>query len=990
GQLDLEALEQALNVVARRQEALRMRIVASDGQPALVVEPISILETHPLRIQVRDLRSLPADERDAAALRFAEDDVRQPFRLDQTPLMRALALRLADDDHLLVLTIHHIIGDAWSTSILVQEVTACYEALTAGRSLALPNLPVQYADYAVWQREWLQGETLERHLAYWRNHLQGLPPLLDLPADRPRPAVQTFNGAYTTFRLSLRLSAALRTLAQRENATLFMTLLTAFATLLQRYSGHDEFAIGVPVAGRSHAEVEGLIGFFVNTLALRMNLAGNPSFREALQQVRATTLDAYAHQEAPFEMVVDALQPERSLSHSPIFQVMMVMQNDVALGSAGRSSAGMQVDSVTLHSGSAKFDLTLFVIDDGDAIEGAFEYNTDLFDADRIVRMIGHLQTLLEGIVDNPDQTLDRLPILTPDERRQLLVEWNATTAPFPADRCTHDLVLDQAQRTPDAVAVEAATERLTYAELVARATALAHLLQDAGVGPDTLVAVAVPRSPDLLVALLGVWLAGGAYVPLDLRHPPARQRALLDDARPLALLTAAASGDHLAGPWRAIDVTACATSCAPPPAVSVTPDHLAYVLYTSGSTGAPKGVMVTHRGLVNYLTWCVAAYDVAAGRGALVHTPVTFDLTVTGLFAPLLVGRTVYLLPDDADLEDLAAALLTHDDLSLVKLTPAHLAALKALIPPERAAGRTRAFIIGGENLHTETLRFWQRHAPQTRLVNEYGPTETVVGCCVYTASPEETRRIVPIGCPIANTQVYVLDRHTQPVPVGVVGELYIGGAGVARGYLNRPELTAERFVTVPALPEVEGRVYRSGDLVRYRADGVLECLGRTDYQVKIRGFRIELEDIEAHLAAHPAVAAAAVTVHEDAHGVKRLAAYLAPANADVPSAAELQAFLAERLPEYMLPSSYTLLPALPVTPNGKLDRAALPRPDGEGAAATADDAAPRDALERTLAAIWAEVLGVARVGRTDNFFALGGDSILSIQVVARARQAG
>jgi amino acid adenylation domain-containing protein/non-ribosomal peptide synthase protein (TIGR01720 family) len=989
GRLDVAALERALNLVARRQEALRMRIVTGDGQPALVIEPPGALEAHPLRIPVRDLRALPVNEREPAALRIAEADVRQPFRLDQAPLMRALALRLADDDHLIVLTIHHIIGDAWSTNILVQELTACYEALIGGRSLVLPDLPVQYADYAVWQREWLQGETLAQRLSFWREHLSGLPPLLNLPTDRPRPAVQTYNGAYTTFRLPVRLSAALRTLAQHESATLFMTLLTAFAALLQRYSGQEEFAIGVPVAGRSHAELEGVIGFFVNTLALRMNLTGHPSFHEAVQRVRATALDASAHQDVPFDMVVDALHPARTLSHSPIFQVMMVMQNDVAIGSVGRGGAGMQAESVTLHSGAAKFDLTLFVIDDGAVIEGAFEYNTDLFDGDRITRMIGHLETLLEEIVANPDQPLDRLPILTPAERQQLLVEWNRTATPFPADRCVHDLVLDQAARTPDAIAVEGAAERLTYADLMARATALAHQLRAAGVGPDTLVAVAIPRSPDLLAALLGVWLAGGAYVPLDLRHPPARQQALLADARPVALLTATTSGDHLAGPWRVIDVTAIPGAAAPPPTSAVTPDHLAYVLYTSGSTGAPKGVMVTHRGLVNYLTWCVEAYAVAAGRGALVHTPVTFDLTVTGLFAPLLVGRTVYLLPDDADLEDLAAALLAHDDLSLVKITPAHLDALQMLIPPERAAGRTRAFIIGGENLRGETLRFWQTCAPQTRLVNEYGPTETVVGCCVYTALPGEMWRIVPIGRPIANTQLYVLDANRQPVPVGVVGELYIGGAGVARGYLNRPDLTAERFVQAPEHPEIAGVVYRSGDLVRYRGDGVLECLGRTDHQVKIRGFRIELEEIEAQLAAHPAVAAAAVTVHADGTGGKRLVAYVTPANAAVPSAAELQAFLAQRLPEYMVPAIYLPLATLPLTPNGKVDRAALPPPPVTDQ--TLRDAAPPETpVEQTLAGIWAAVLGVAQVGREDNFFALGGDSILSIQVVARARQAG
>ena len=1079
GALDRNILEQSFNEVVRRHESLRTTFLTEDGKPRQVISPVTFFH-----LPLIDLRSMPIHEREVEVERIIKHESQQPFNLARGPLWRVQLLRLDEQEHIFLLITHHIITDDWSSNVLFAELATFYEAFSRGGSWPMPDLPIQYADYAVWQRQWLQGDVLHAHLSYWEAQLKGVPPLLEIPTDRPRPAIQTFAGDYQSFSLAEKVSTGLKAMCQREGVTLFMALLSAFQVLLSRYSGQEDICVGSPIANRTQSELEPLIGFFVNTLVLRGDLSGNPTFRQLLQRTREAALGAYAHQDLPFEMIVDKVQPQRDMGHSPLFQAMFVLRNagtpnaglrSPALESSGMGNAplgsqqlpGLTLSPVDAHSGTAKFDLTLFVVDEEERLGGALEYNTDLFDAATIKRMLDHWQNLLQGIVADPGANISHLPLMGEQERRRLLVEWNDTAYPYPAV-CAHQLFETQAAKTPDAVAVTMAADpltgrserSLTYRELNRRANQLARYLQSQGVGPDVLVAVCVRRTLELPVALLGILKAGGAYVPLDPTYPQERLAFMLGElARPEPLarpdsqapilltqtyLTGAAPafvqsgglpGFAVAGYGPAGHTTTTgrpAEHGAPGasfdesfgdasyddlnPTSDVTPDHLAYVIYTSGSTGKPKGAMIMHRGLVNYLTWCLHAYPLEEGQGAPVHSSISFDLTVTSLFAPLVSGRQVKLLPEDLQVEALGEALRQEGNFSLVKLTPAHLELLGQQLDPGQAGGCTRSFIIGGENLLVQHIAFWQSFAPDTVLVNEYGPTETVVGCCVYTVPPQSAGEgeeapqagSIPIGRPIINTQLYVLDAHLQPVPIGVVGELYIGGAGVARGYLNRPELTAERFLPDPfsaasALAGATGaRMYKTGDLARYRGDGNLECLGRVDDQVKIRGFRIELGEIEAVLSQHPGLSKVCVLAREDAPGARRLVAYVCtrsalepesgatPQSAETLTANDVKAFLGDKLPEYMVPSTIVFLETLPLTSNGKVDRRALPAPEALRPDLKAEYVAPRSDTEETLARIWGEVLHLDRVGIYDSFFELGGDSILSIQVIARANQAG
>lgn len=1021
GPLDAGTLSRSLDEVVRRHEALRTTFNTVDGKPIQVIAPKMAVP-----LLVTDLRDLPKAEREDEALRLAQEEAQKPFDLSRGPLLRARLLRLSKEEHIILLTMHHVVGDNWSTQVLVQEVAALYDAFSSDRPSPLPELAIQYADFAYWQRNWLQGEILEAQLSYWKEQLARLPPLLELPTDRPRPPVQSYQGDYQTFRLPADLSRAIKNLCQQEGATLFMVLLAALQTLLYRYSGQDDISVGSPIANRNRREIEDLIGFFVNTLVLRADFSGNPSFRDLLERVRETALGAYAHQDLPFEMIVDALQPERNLSHSPLFQVMFALQSG-QMQVQSLPDSDLTIGPVEAHSGTAKFDLTLFVVEEEHCLSGALEYNTDLFDGATIQRMLRHFKRLLEAIVTNPDQSVADLPLLSDAERRQLLVEWNATRASYPQDRCAHELFEAQVRQTPDAVAVtfsapgsqrgvqadldqknrsgQREEEWLTYAELNRRANQLAHYLQKRGVGAGTLVAICAERSPQMMVGLLGILKAGGAYLPLDPTYPPERLSCMLEDAHVPVLLTQerleqriseSASGQLSE---RATLTTICLDSAwslvAQGPDTNlitdVTSEDPAYVIYTSGSTGQPKGAIVRHMGLVNYLTWCQRAYPLMDGQGAPVHSSISFDLTITGLFAPLMAGRPVMLLPEEAGVEALGAALRGDSDYSLVKITPSHLELLSQQLQPEDVTESTQAFIIGGENLLGEAIAFWQHFAPRTVLVNEYGPTETVVGCCVYQVPRgEPIEGSVPIGRPIINTQLYILDQHLHPVAVGVPGELYIGGDCVGQGYLNRPELTAERFIPDPFGHRDGARLYRTGDRCRYLPDGNIEFLGRTDFQVKIRGFRIELGEIEAVLSRHPAVAEAVAVAREYEPGHKRLVAYVVPEGGAVPTAGELRSFLGEKLPDYLVPSAFVTLEALPLTPNGKVDRQALPAPDQKRMELQNAYVPPRTPAEHLLSAIWADILQIEPVGVYDNFFNLGGDSILSIQVIARARNAG
>ncbi len=980
GSLNVDALEQAFKTLVERHEILRTRFPAVAGLPVQEIVP-----NQTVAVKREEWFALNSDEWQKHIQRAIQEEARAPFDLAAGPLLRVKLLQHSTEEALLLVTLHHIIADGWSISVLIREVATAYQAVLAGQDLGIAPLPVQYGDYVLWQQLWLQGNVLEQQLAYWRKQLASPPNLLQLPTDYPRPALQSHQGACQDFHFSAQLTQQLEKLSQSSGVTLFMTLLAGFGTLLYRYSGQSDILIGSPIANRNRAEIEPLIGFFTNTLVLRLQLENDLSFAEVLRQVREITLDSYAHQEAPFEQIVEALQPERSLSHAPLFQVMFVFQNtpEEVLELPGLALTSLAPDTLT-----TKFDLTLSMQLTESGLVGSWEYSTDLFEAKTIARLSGHLQQLLESVVAAPEMSVSRLPLLTPQERNQLLVEWNDTTVEYPHTQCIHQLFETQVKKTPDAVAVTLGSQHLTYRELNQRANQLAHYLKQLGVKPETLVGLYLERSLDMMVGLLGILKAGGAYVPLDPNYPKQRLLYMLQDAAAPVLLTQETLMAGLPSHDSQVvclgrdesKIAACSTE---PVACDVHPDNLAYVIYTSGSTGQPKGVEINHQGLTNYLYWCVTTYFNSKGIGALVHSSIGFDATITGLFSPLLVGQTVFLLSADSDIEALATALQSSERLSLVKLTPAHLKLLAFLLPAEKLAHQTQAFVIGGEALTNDIISPWLTHAPETRLINEYGPTETVVGCCTYDVSPNDhLTTSIPIGRPIANTQLYILDAQLQPVPIGVVGELYIGGDGVARGYRNRPELTAQKFIPNPF---GSGRLYKTGDLTRYLVDGKIEFLGRLDHQVKIRGFRIELGEIESILSSHPKVQQVIVIARDDNQADPQLVAYVVSQDNQLTSG-ELRDFLTGQLPTYMLPSAFVQLETLPLTPNGKVDRKALPVPTFEPNL-DGDFMAPRTPTEESIATIFASVLGLDSISIHSSFFELGGHSLLATQAIAKLR---
>lgn len=986
GHINVALLEQSLNEIIRRHEVLRTNFVVNEGKPVQVIKSAA-----PITLSVEDLRELSESDRTKEVQRLSTLIAQQRFDLSSESLWCAKLLRLAQQEYKLLLTLHHIIADGWSIGVLIRELAALYEAFSFLKPSPLPELPIQYVDFAYWQQQWLQSERIQPLLEYWKQQLGGELPVLNLPTDRPRSPVQTFKGAQAQLVLSQTLTAALKKLSHLEGVTLFMTLLAAFKTLLYRYTGQTDILVGSPIASRNRAEIEPLIGFFVNILVLRTNLDGKLSFRELLYRVKSMALGAYVHQDLPFEKLVEELQPERDLSYNPLFQVMFVLQN-VPLPTPKLSD--ISITSQEGYSGTAKFDLTLFMEDREQGLVATAEYNTDLFNADTMTRMLGHFQTMLEGIVANPEENISDLPLLTAAERQTILVKWNDTQVDYPRDLCIHQLFEQQVERTPDAIAIVFENQQLTYRELNNRANQLAHYLQKLGIKPEVLVGIGMERSLEMVVGVLGILKAGGAYLPLDPAYPKERLAFILKDTQSPVLLTKQRLVEELPTDGTEVvcldtDWQRIAQESSDNPVSKTNSANLAYVIYTSGSTGKPKGTLIPHSGLVNYLTWSTQAYTVDQGKGTTVHSSLAFDLTITGLFSPLLVGRQVELIAEDQSIESLSNTLRTESNLSLVKVTPAQLLLLSEQLSPKEAAGRTRSFIIGGENLLTENITFWRNYAPETMLVNEYGPTETVVGCCIYRVPQGELESSsVPIGQPIANTQLYVLNEYYQPVPIGVPGELYIGGAGLARGYLNRPELTAEKFIPHPFSNQPGARLYKTGDLARYRADGILEFLGRIDHQVKVRGYRVELGEIEGVLGQHPGVRETVVLTREDVPGDQRLVAYFIAKTETAPTISDLRNFLKEQLPDYMVPSAFLQIKALPLTTNGKVDRRALPVPDGERPDLTEVYQAPRSEVERTIATVWQEVLHLEKVGVNDNFFDLGGHSLLMVQVNNKLRE--
>jgi amino acid adenylation domain-containing protein len=982
GLLDVEALEKTLNHIIERHEVLRTTVVLVDGNPMQ-----QIADRRTIELPVVDLRTHNVQDRDTEAHRLIDETIRRPFDLSNDLMLRVLVLRLADHQHILVVVKHHIASDGWSSGIFWREVATLYAAYTSGQTAELPELPVQYADYAEWQREWLQGDVLETQLSYWRKQLDNLT-TLRLPTDRPRPAIQSFQGARQALVLSNDLSQALKALSRKEGVTLFMTLLAAFQALLYRYTGQEDITVGSLIAGRNRSEIEGLIGFFVNTLVLRTDVSGNLTFKELLERVRGVCVGAYSHQDLPFEKLVEELQPERNLNSNPLFQVVF------QLNSGPRTVltlTGIKVEDMESDSGISKFDLSMAMADNGEEIIGRLQYNTDLFDSSTIERMLDHFKTLLEGIAADPEPRISELPLLTEPEKHRLLVEWNDTKAGYPKDKCIHRLFEEQVERTPEAIAIVFEDQQLTYQQLNARANQLAHYLQKLGVGPEVLVGICIERSIEMVVGLLGVLKAGGAYVPLDPTYPKERLGFMLDDSKVFVLLTQEklkAETSHSVAVYLDRNWQEIARESVRNPESAVSAENLAYVIYTSGSTGAPKGVVITHQALCNHMLWMQSTYPLFDTDCVLQKTPFSFDASVWEFYAPLLVGAKLVLAPPDAhhDIGHLVT-LIAGQQVTTLQLVPSMLRLLLEEEGFENCQSLKRVF-CGGEALPSDLpARFFSRI--DAGLYNLYGPTEaTIDATCGVCRCGTTNGASVPIGRPIANTQLYVLDDYLRPVPLGIAGELYIGGEGLARGYLNRPGLTADRFVSNPFSDKPGSRLYRTGDLARYLADGNIEFLGRVDDQVKIRGYRIELGEIEAVLGQRPSVRDAVVLAREDNPGDKRLVAYAVPAPGSAPSATELRSFLQQKLPEYMVPSAFMFLESLPLTPNGKLDRKALPAPDQTRPELDQTFAPPRTPFEEQLAGIWAEALKLDKVGIHDNFFDLGGHSLLAVKLIAKLKQ--
>lgn len=975
GALNFTALKQTFNELVRRHETLRTRFLVVDGQPLQAISP-----SLSIPLPLVDLRNLDSPEQETQLRQIATAAAQQPFDLATGPLLRVKLLQLDDAEYVLLLNLHHIVADGWSIGVLVRELGILYKAFASGKEPILPELPIQYADFAQWQREWLQGvgtgdSPLQTQLAYWQQQLAGIS-VLNLPADRPRPAVPSYKGAKQVLELSPSLSQALEALSYHEGVTLFMTMLAAFETLLYRYTQQEDIAIGSPIANRNRSQLEGLVGFFVNSLVLRTDCSGQPTFRELLRRVREVTLGAYAHQDLPFEKLVEELHPERDLSYHPLFQVAFSFQNTPisALELPGVTLSLLEFDTTT-----AKLDLEFHLWQDAGSVKGQMVYSTDIFEDATITRMLGHFQTLLASVVANPEQRVSDVAVLSVRERQQLLIDWNDTNKDYPKE-CFYQLFEEQVRKTPDAIALVFNEQQLTYQELNIRANQLAHYLQEMGTIPEGVVGIYIDRSPEAIVAILAIFKAGGAYLPLDPSLPQERLNFMLADAQVSLLIIRSNSSDifknflqpiiDIDREWKTIKQYSPEnpTSC-------VTLDNLAYIIYTSGSTGQPKGVAIEQRGLSNLAQAQIEIFNIQPNYRILQFASLSFDASIFEIVMALRSGATLYLadkeslLPGQTLLELLHEEAITHVTLPPAVLNVLPLASLPAL----------QTIICAGESCPEDIINRWWK--PHRRFFNAYGLTEATVWSTVAEIkSPSEQ---ISIGRPIVNTQIYILDKHLEPVPIGINGELYIGGDGLGRGYLNRPELTAKHFIAHPFEDRQESRLYKTGDLARYRSDGNIEFLGRSDNRVKIRGFRIELSEIKTAIGRHPDVRTVVVIDRENNYGDKYLIAYIV-SRTDTPNftSSLLRKFLTEKLPEYMMPKALVFLDALPLTASGKVDRDALIKLD-PAPKIDKEFIAPLTPTESTLAEIWAEVLNIDRVGIYDNFFDLGGDSLLTVRLL-------
>jgi amino acid adenylation domain-containing protein len=986
GPLNTNALTSAVRAVVRRHESLRTIFESVDGQARQIVLP-----DVDVQMPILNLADLPESERKREALRIASEEGKKPFDLTRGPLLRTALLQLSRDQYILVLSMHHIITDGWSISILFKELAHCYEAYTSGREPELPELPVQYAEYAQWQREYITGEVLAKQVAYWKGKLAAAPTILDLPTDYPRPTTHSWHGATEELIFDGHVLAALKEFAQTEGATLFMVSMSAFQALLWRYTNQDSILIGTPTAARSQIEIENLVGFFVNTLVFRADFTPEMTFRDLIRQVRACALEAYSHQDVPFEKLVEELVPQRSMNTTPLFQVMFTFQN---IPKQIFEISGLEMEELEFETGIAKFDLSVEAFED-DRFHCRFEYNTDLFEKQTVLRKLRHFRNLVNAVLKNPDEPLARISLMDEPEREQTLVQWNDTAADYPRDLHIHTAFERQAARTPDSTAIVFQGKKFSYWRVNEDANRLAHYLIKKEVGPGTLVGVSFERSPEMTVAILGVLKTGAAYVPFDHSYPLQRLTSMLEDTHAECVLSNNGIRNKLPETVRNLitldsDAELIRNESPLNPIVDLSSVQRAYVLYTSGSTGRPKGVEGTHRGAMNRMRWMWEKYPFEEGEVCCQKTNLGFVDSVWEIFGPLLAGVPSVILPQEAvlDPEELLQ-VLAEQRVTRIVLVPSLLRALLEHAPNlEERVPELKLWSCSGEVLTWELAGRFRKAYPTARLLNIYGSSEVAADVTWHEVGEEEDQGTgsVPIGRPIRNTQVYVLDRNRNAVPVGVRGEIYVGGDGLALGYWGQPEMTAQRFVGNTIAPEQSARLYRTGDMGRWRKNGEIEYLGRMDGEVKVRGMRIELGEIETVLAAHRWVEQAVVELNGDG-AEQRLVAYLVAGAEGTPSVRELRRYVRSKLPEHMVPASYVRVEEMPLLPSGKVNRRALATVAGV-ALSEQGMVAARTEVEQKLAGMWAEVLKLKEVGVDQNFFELGGHSLLVLQVMARIRR--
>ena len=978
GHLNVKALEQALEELIWRHEPLRTTFMNIDGEAVQV-----IAEEVDFALPVVDLTKLSREDQEAQVKFWIDKDVKHQFDLEKGPLFFARLLKLSDTEHVFIFMMHHIVVDGTSLEFFADELKTLYTAFSAGQPSPLEELPLQYADFVIWQREWAEGKGMQRQLDYWKDKLGGHVPVLELPTDHPRPTVQQNHGSWEWIHLPESLINDLKQYSRDAGVSLFMTMLTGFKVLMSRYSRQEDICIGSPTANRNQPELERLIAFFVNPVVIRSDLSGDPTFVDLLAQVRKNAMGAFGNQDVPFDRLVEELSPTRDLSHHPLFQVSFTLQMEPLVIELD----GISAEPIEFDNGAAKFDLLAELWEANGGVSGRFEYDTDLFDVTTIRRMISHYQAILESVVANPQARISELEILTPEERVQLLENWNETSLAYPKDKCIHQLFEEQVERTPDAIALVCQGEQLTFQELNNKANQLAHHLQSLGIKPNQFVGHCVERSLDMMIGLIGIHKAGGAYLPMDPAYPSSRLAYMLEDTQASIVVTQKKLVESLPEENRDMVVLLdtewdkIAQHSTENPDSGVQSDNLAYVIHTSGSTGKPKGVQIPHRNAVNFLFSMQEWPGLTDQDTLLAVTTLSFDISVFDIFLPIIVGaKMIIATGDDVGDGEALASLIDAHDVNVMSVTPA---TWQLMVDSGWQGAKQLKVLSSGEPLPLKLAGDLLTRVGE--VWNMYGPTETTIfstGCQITSADTP-----IMIGRPVANTNIYILDSNLQPTPIGVPGELFIGGDGVSLGYLNRDDLTAERFIPNPFSDDPNDLIYKTGDLARYLADGQIDCMGRLDFQVKVRGFRIELPEVELTLGQHESVRQAVVTAKEDQTGTKVLVAYIITEDGAALDNAVLRAHLAEQLPHYMIPSFFMGVEEYPLTPNGKVDRRALPDPDDTAVISGESFVAPRNKTEEQLAEIWCEILQITEVGAHNNFFELGGHSLLAIQIVSRIR---